>query len=464
MITAILNEQQLLACIINNPSNLFKIADNMFLSSASSALYKGLLSVSELGLSFTSKHILKESYSHFKELTLDMIDKLILTDYDEDSFDIYYRQLKKDFAKDQIQHKILKETLELVASKDTLDIEAVEDLIGAMQRTLSLIEDDENILMSGKQVADTYRSTLDARKRGEYKFITGDSFLDKHLTTGFTPTDITTLFAATGMGKSAFALALINKQINKRIPCLYISLELGTIATMDRLIALRKRLEMRLLYPENGDMADESVFTIVEEALDEIEKVKHFAFIEKPSLSMPELEKQIELTKKRMGVKYLVVTIDLLTMMKEFSGGGPTEYEDAMNQLHAIAKRQNVHIVAVVQANRATDGANVKTIEHLDRLRPKNMKDIKNSGAIAERSRLVLSLFRPKHYAEKLFPDDDEIEFIDDTLKVTILKQSQGEVGKVLDYLFEGKTFNIIPMQRAKRAKRRKVERHEDNN
>jgi len=460
MITAVLNEQQLLACVINNPSELYKIADNMFLSSASSAIYRGLLRVSELGLSFTPKHILKESHQHFKELSMDMIDKLSKTDYDKGSFKIYYSKLKKDYAKDQIQHKILKETLELVASKDTLDIDVVEDLIREMQRAVYLAGDDDNILLSGKQIAQTYRNTLEARKRGEYKYTTGDSFLDKQLATGFTPTDITTLFAATGMGKSAFALGLINKQINKRIPSLYISLELGTIATLDRLIALRKRLEMRLLYPENGDVADESVFLLVEEALEEISRLEYFAFIEKPSLTMTELEKQIELTKKRMGVDYLVVTIDLLTMMKEFSGGGATEYEHAMNLLHAIAKRQGVHIVVVVQANRATDGANIKSIEHLDRLRPKNMKDIKNSGAIAERSRLVLSLFRPKHYAEKLFPEDEEIDFMDDILRVTILKQSQGETGKILDYLFEGKTFNIMPLKRAERTKgkRTKVE------
>lgn len=446
MVDVIINEQQLLSYVIHNPDELYKISDNYFLSSPSKAIYEALLVLNEQGMSFSEKHILRESNKRCKDISLEMINKLFSVDFDQGQFKNYYTRLKKDYAKNKIQTKILKETTLQVASKNELDIKAVEELIEELQEAVLLSNDEESLLMTGKQMATSYRSTLQKRREGKYKYTTGDSFLDKYLVTGATPGDITTLFAASGMAKSAYALHLVILQINKYIPSLYISLELGTIATTDRLIARKKRIPMSWLYPTDEDDVKEEAFDKAEEALKELENSEYFFFIEEPSINMTRLEKEIKDAKRRMKVDYLIVTIDLLTMMEEFSGGSPSEYEDAMNKLHAIAKRQNVHFIVVVQANRETDGANIRSIEHLDRLRPKSKKDVKNSGAMWERSRLVLSLFRPKHYAELLFPEEDETVVMDDELHVTILKQSQGRVGDILKYLFNGDTFSCYPI------------------
>jgi hypothetical protein len=57
----------------------------------------------------------------------------------------------------------------------------------------------------------------------------------------------------------------------------------------------------------------------------------------------------------------------------------------------------------------------------------------------------VLSVFREKHYAEELFPNDPQLEFMDDVMAVTIIKQSSGMTGKIIKYLYEPEIYRIFP-------------------
>ena len=163
------------------------------------------------------------------------------------------------------------------------------------------------------------------------------------------------------------------------------------------------------------------------------------------ALNLDQLEKIIADTKKILGVDYLAVTVDLTTMLTEFTterGSRADIIEQAMNKMNIIAKRQNCHILNVVQSNRNQDSSRVATMDDLDRLRP-SLNHIKASNAIAERSRLVMGLFRKKHYAIQHLPDDPETQAMDDILDVSILKQSQGQLSR-LEYLFDGETASVF--------------------
>ena len=155
--------------------------------------------------------------------------------------------------------------------------------------------------------------------------------------------------------------------------------------------------------------------------------------------------------KQRTKNDYVFVVIDLLTMVKEFSkanGNMAQSIEVAMNQLHAIAKAEKVHILGVVQFGRNADNTKIHSIEELDNLRP-SLNDIKNANAIAERSRVVLGLFHPKNYVDKYLvpinaPGSEDFE---DTIEVQILKNSQGSVGKVFKYMAISEQFKLIPIE-----------------
>lgn len=137
----------------------------------------------------------------------------------------------------------------------------------------------------------------------------------------------------------------------------------------------------------------------------------------------------------------MVLTIDLLTMLTDFSGEDAATYEAAMNKLHILCKRYGIHIVNIVQANRNADSGTPTCIDDLEKFRP-SLNTIKNSNAIAERSRIVMSLFRKKHYAEKYFPEDEEVALMDDIASLQVLKQNMGSLSK-MDFLFTPERYSF---------------------
>jgi replicative DNA helicase len=144
------------------------------------------------------------------------------------------------------------------------------------------------------------------------------------------------------------------------------------------------------------------------------------------------------------------VAVDLITQLKDFMHNKSNQsvansIETAMNDLNALAKELNVHIIGVAQFNRDADNMKVLTADDLDMLRP-SLNNIKNSHALAERSRVVLSLFRKKYYSDRYLPADEAAKVEEDILEVNILKNSSGMVGNTLHYLFDGSHFKVLPI------------------
>ena len=95
--------------------------------------------------------------------------------------------------------------------------------------------------------------------------------------------------------------------------------------------------------------------------------------------------------------------------------------------------------------NRDADSAKVATVEDLQKLRP-TRNNVKNSSALAERSRTVLAIFREKYYADALLPNDPDAQILPDILEVQVVKQNMGRVGKIGFYNFNGPTFSLSEM------------------
>ena len=338
--------------------------------------------------------------------------------------------------------------LKLKESIQTLEAEKTD-----IQKVISSIYDAQDILYRNKSLTltktindcfDMYLEELEERKKKRYIF--GDSFLDSHLLKGASPGQIILIAGATGSGKSTVCLNLINNMINLDIPSIYISLEMDLVSTMDRLLALRTGIPLENWYGDENTL--NSLKQEVEKERKNLEN-KYFRLIDDPELSLSEIRTIIKDFKLSFKVDYVCVYIDLITQVKDFISVNKgytlaNTIEVATNRLNAIAKKENCCIVAVAQMNRDADSARVNSIDHIESLRP-TINHIKNSHALGERARTVLSVFRPKYYAERLFPDSEELDFMEDILQIQILKQSQGKTGTVGKYLFDGQCFSIVP-------------------
>lgn len=443
-LSLIMNEQIVINQLIDKPDSILRFDQNYFVSSIAQNLFSGIKNCYLENFSLTPENIVIFSNKIDAKITKELIENLRNTPYDKEGFEKHFLLLRKDYAKHRIENKLLRDTLTTVSSKNELDVNKLLELQDELTQAVELIQGKESLMYSPQRMFDEYHVAINKRSIGEHKYSTGDSYLDRYLTLGFAPKLITTFFGGTGEGKSAFALSLINKQINKSIPSLYISLENTSELTMDRLIAMRNNISYTRLYPKNGEELDDSVLDMVRAEKIKFEKMKYFSFVEEPSLSMSDVESIIKECKRKMKVNYLIVTIDLFSMLKEFSQDiTPQNIEQGINQWHEIVKRNNIHSLNVLQANSESLDYKPKSIKDIEKMRP-NINNIKNSKAFGERSRVVLSAFRPKYYAERIFGKDcPEVEAMTDFMRIRVEKQNQGLSNIDIPYLFDGDKFKI---------------------
>jgi len=439
-------EQQLLNCVWDQPDLVYEFDKPYFLNNTAQDIFYTLKELYDHQVNITKEEVISFGLTKNEGITKEAIDGLREREYDLGSFDFYLKSLKGQYAKNKIQEELLEETVLEFSKKGDLDLDRAAELVSNINRHLEMIGGKEDSLLSLSQILTEYRGVLLKRQRGEYHFPTGDSLLDKYLTTGFSPGEITTIFGATGVGKSTYVLNLINKQLNRRIPSVYFTLEMSRIATMDRLMSIRQKLASRKLHldPDTEDDESEMVFDMLEIETELLKKLEdNFFLVDDADMTINELENLVKKAQKLLNKKYLIITLDLFTMLSDV-GTEASMIEEGMNRMHTVAKRTGCHFVLVVQANRNADSARIPTIEQIDNLRP-SLNSIKNSQAIAERSRQVLGVFRPKYYADRLFPESEELELMTDTLEIQVLKQSNGGVGAILRYLYDAETFRCLP-------------------
>lgn len=340
----------------------------------------------------------------------------------------------------------LAELRKLTDSPGPLDSEAMLEGMFEIDRLLKQGA-GKSLLKDFDQWSDEYIEDLEERSKGK-RYPYGDDSLDQLILKGAYPGAITTIAAGTGQGKSAFVLNKINSMIDLFVPCMYVSLEMSGIDTYDRLIALRRDLPLEALYANDATLL--SIADMVREEKAALQDNKRFFFVEEPNLSIARLRSLIKEFMQRANADYAIIAVDLITQLKEFfsSKGNTTvanSMELAMNALNALAKEMNVHIIAVVQFNREADNYKLTSVDDLELLRP-TLNNIKNSAAIAERSRVVISLFRKKFYADRYLVGVNGADQIPDIMELTVLKNSSGPVGCTKYYAFEGSTFRVTPM------------------
>ncbi len=445
LLSSMLCERQVLCCLVDNIELMANLDRNYFVSDEGAALYDALKILYTAHVTPTITNMVSEGNKRHGKLTEDSIQSLLETDRDTGSFAYYFQRLRGDYAKAQIETSLLEKIWTKTSSKGELDVALLQNWVYDLQGHLDTAVGKASSVQTPEQFMDAYLRQIEARNQGLYKWEFGDSSLDQALAVGPAPGEITSIFGATGMGKSMLSLNLFNRMINCRIPCGMISLEMSGVATGDRLMGLRKDLDSRLIFPRSkGEPLDDFVIEAIRRERETLaNKLNHWFFVDEPSLSIADIEAIIRRQQIAMKTKYFILFIDLFSMLKDVSGEDPSVIEKGMNMIHEVARKTGIHVVLLIQANRATDNTKPLNIQGIQRLRP-TLNNIKNSSAIAERSRIVLGIFREKYYADRLFPDDEEARALDDIVEVQVLKQSMGSVGQLVRYFHEPGLFKLM--------------------
>ena len=351
-----------------------------------------------------------------------------------------------------ISNKDIEEVKDILNSNIIIsadDKTKLRDLLYRVEEN-TLIEETHEGVMNFEQWKDAYFQEFDKRSKGKAYYF-NDEILDNLITTGPQPGQGGLICASSGMGKSAYCLNLINRFIDRQIPCMYFSLEMGKVDTADRLMSIRKQIPFKdIINPTSSDPTTfQSIRSLLMKEFDDLIANNKFRFCDEPTLTLNDLRSYITKFQTDTGQKYCLVVIDLLTMIQDFASlkGNASlanQIEFAINKLNAMAKELGFHYIGVVQLNRTVEADKVVDIDDITKLRP-TRSAIKNANALLERARYVVSLFRPKYFADTYLSDDPQTAEMQDIIEVGIMKQNNGITTKRYA-LFDGETFTVTPM------------------
>lgn len=445
---AIIAEYRLLNALIHNKDHRrdSRVHEDVFLHETAKSIYKAIEDLDRLDLAITEAALLQAGNEIDYSVNKNIVSAIYTIDNGTTTLDDILNMLSSERIKASIQDNI--RSLQGIIDKGgKLDYEAVTQKLFDIDLVLQS-GGVTSLLQSLTQWTDLYVKDLEERANGRWRPY-GDELLDRELLKGAYPGAITTIAAATGQGKTSYVVNILNSLINMQVPCIGATLELGSVDMYDRLISLRRKIPLQDLYSHDPSTI-QAIIDVVNEERKTLEENQNFFLVDEPSLSLARLRSIIKEYKQRTKNSYAIVFVDLATQLRDFTKSSSgmnlaNSIEIAMNEANSIAKELGVHFVFVVQFNRDADNYKISSVEDLELLRP-SLNDIKNSQAIAERSRVVLGIFRRKPYADRSLQHIPEAASLEDIMEVQILKSTNGAVGKILKYYFDGTYFTITPI------------------
>lgn len=231
-----------------------------------------------------------------------------------------------------------------------------------------------------------------------------------------TRTDLITVAARPGMGKTAFAGQVITAAAMAGKVTLMLSLEMSATQVVYRMITEESRMTLGRLRSGNihGPEAER-----ITEALERVSRQPIWVD-DTPRLTPGQVRARVLQLKQRLaanGEELALVVVDYIGLMKGEKGLDRHLQISAMTKENkALAKEADLPVMQLAQLNRDCEKRTDK--------RPQ-LADIKESGAIEEDSDVVIFLFREAYYDKSL-----QGATIEDA-EVIVAKQRNGETGTV---------------------------------
>ena len=230
-------------------------------------------------------------------------------------------------------------------------------------------------------------------------------------TAGLQKSDLILLAARPSMGKTAFALNIIqNAAIRGNVPTAIFSLEMSREQLVNRMLCSEAMLDAQRL--RTGELTD-SDWTDLIQAMGPLSQAPIY-IDDTPGITPMEVRSKCRRLKVEKGLGLIV--IDYLQLM---SGNGRTdsrqqEISDISRSLKAIAREMDAPVIALSQLSRACE----QRADH----RPM-LSDLRESGAIEQDADVVAFLYRDEYY----FPDTEK----KNQAELILAKNRNGPTGTV---------------------------------
>lgn len=289
----------------------------------------------------------------------------------------------------------------------------------AESRVFKIAEQRENKNDGPKDLQSILTSTVDKIEElmrtdndGITGLTSGFTDLDK-MTSGFQPSDLIIVAARPSMGKTTFAMNLVETAaLTSDYPALVFSLEMPSDSIMMRMLASLGRIDQTKVRTGNLDDDDwarlASTLGIMQE--------KGKLYIDDSSgLTPTEVRSRARrIAREHGGIS--MIMIDYLQLMRspEFKDNRTLEIADISASLKALAKELNIPVIALAQLNRGLE-------QRADK-RPIN-SDLRESGSIEQDADLIMFIYRDEVYNEDSADKG--------TAEIIIGKHRNGPIGRI---------------------------------
>lgn len=306
---------------------------------------------------------------------------------------------------------------ESIVNKCYQDAEPIEDIMEHAEKSIFKISQESrrsgDFVSIKDAVARTFLSIQEAAKsKGNVTGIrTGFTELD-YKTAGLQRSDLILIAARPAMGKTAFALSLVEYvAVKSKVPTAVFSLEMSDVQLIKRILSLDSNVPLQSI--SVGDLNDNELTSTIE-SLSNIADSKLFLVDNVSGLTINDICSKCR--KLKLEENLGLVIIDYLQLIQG-SGKQESRQQEISNisrSLKALARELNIPIIALSQLNRG--------LESRDDKRPK-LSDLRESGAIEQDADIVMFLYRDEVYN----PGDDN----KGKAELIIGKHRNGEIGTI---------------------------------
>lgn len=319
----------------------------------------------------------------------------------------------------------LKGIAEALSNADTTadPRDALGDIVRECERIESM-DTAKELVTSGEALSDFYnhRAIVDIGGAGCVR--TDYRQIDALLGGGLLNSGLYIIAARPGMGKTTFALSLVENVVKRGDPVLFVSLEMDNEQIMAKRIASKTCIGASELMMEK--LTGEQ-YKRMGEAASELSK-RPLHLNRKTWATVDDVRNW---ARKVKGLK--LVVIDYFGLLKH-NGKAGSRYEamtEVSGQLKALARALKVPIVCLAQLNR----------ENMNRkgMKPQ-LSDLRDTGALEQDADGVIFLHRPDYYDDSDSPAPSGPV----ALQVILAKNRHGATGSV-DLAFYLKTGKIVP-------------------
>ena len=242
-------------------------------------------------------------------------------------------------------------------------------------------------------------------------------------TAGLQKSDLILLAARPSMGKTAFALNIIqNAAIRSNVPTAVFSLEMSREQLVNRMLCSEAMLDAQRL--RTGELTDSDWADLIQ-AMGPLSQAPIY-IDDTPGVTPMEVRSKCRRLKVEKGLGLIV--IDYLQLMSGNSRNDSRQQEisEISRSLKAIAREMEAPVIALSQLSRACE----QRADH----RPM-LSDLRESGAIEQDADVVAFLYRDEYY----FPDTEK----KNQAELIIAKQRNGPTGTV-DLTWMGQYLSLI--------------------